>query len=110
MATRGSPVAWDSFYKTARWKRLRKLQLTQHPLCKFCLQRGIVTRANVVDHVTPHKGDWTDFITGELQSLCEPCHNSAKRQIELRGYSCDVGLDGYPIDPAHPFNRAGGSD
>ena len=110
MALRGGPVEYDKFYKTARWKRLRKLQLTQHPLCKFCLQRGIVTRANGVDHVVPHKGDWTDFITGELQSLCEPCHNSAKRQIELRGYRCDVGIDGYPIDPNHPFNRAGGSD
>src|SRR5262249_46342397 len=43
MATRGSPVAWDDFYKTARWQRLRKFQLLQHPLCKFCLQRGIVT-------------------------------------------------------------------
>jgi hypothetical protein len=61
----------------------------------------------VVDHVTPHKGDWTEFVTGDLQSLCEPCHNSAKRQIELRGYRCDVGVDGYPTDPNHPFNRAG---
>jgi hypothetical protein len=32
-----------------------------------------------------HKGDWTKFITGKLQSLCEACHNSAKRQIELHG-------------------------
>jgi hypothetical protein len=40
MATRGSPVAWEGFYKTARWRRLRKFQLMQHPLCKFCLQRG----------------------------------------------------------------------
>jgi hypothetical protein len=72
MATiRGNPVAWDDFYKTARWQRLRKFQLIQHPLCKFCLQRGIVTRANVVDHVTPHRGDWTDFVTGDLQLLCE---------------------------------------
>src|SRR5262249_7789879 len=78
--------------KTARWQQLRKFQLMQHPLCKFCLERGIVTRANVVDHVGPHKRDWTDFITGELQSLCEPCHNSAKRQVELRGYRCDVHL------------------
>jgi hypothetical protein len=50
----------------------------------------------------PYKGDWTDFVTGELQSLCEPCHRSAKRQIELRG----VGIDGFPTDPNHPFNRA----
>src|SRR5215471_20632213 len=40
-ALRGNPVAWQSFYTTARWRRLRKFQLMQHPLCKFCLQRGI---------------------------------------------------------------------
>ena len=46
-------IAWNDFY-TARWQRLRKLQLTQHPLCKFC---GIVTAENTVDHVVPHHGD-----------------------------------------------------
>ena len=85
---------------------LFRSQLERHPLCKFCLERGIVTAANVVDRVTPHRGDWNAFVLGELQSLCEPCHNSAKRQIELRGYRCDVGIDGYPIDPNHPLNRA----
>jgi hypothetical protein len=39
-----------------------------------------VTRANVVDHVTPHKGDWTDFITGDLQSLREPWQGEKKNQ------------------------------
>src|SRR5215813_13436138 len=44
MATvRGNPVAWENFYKTARWRRLRKLQLIQASRCKFCLERGIVT-------------------------------------------------------------------
>ena len=84
MATvRGRQSAWDSFYRTSRWQRLRGHQLRVHPLCKFCLKRGIVTAANVVDHVIPHRGDWTAFVTGELQSLCEPCHKSTKRQIEL---------------------------
>ena len=107
MATiRGNLTAWDNFYKTSRWQRLRRLQLQRHPLCKFCLERAIVTAANVVDHVTPHRGDWNAFVTGELQSLCEPCHKSTKREIELRGYRSDVGLDGYPTDPNHPFNRA----
>jgi 5-methylcytosine-specific restriction endonuclease McrA len=107
MATvRGSPVAWADFYKTSRWQRLRQLQLRQHPLCAFCLERGHVTAANVVDHVVPHHGDWTAFVTGQLQSLCEPCHKSAKRQIELHGYRTDIGLDGFPTDPNHPFNRA----
>jgi 5-methylcytosine-specific restriction endonuclease McrA len=58
--------------RRAAQTRRRKVQ---HPLCKFCLERGIVTAANVVDHVVPHKGDWTAFVTGKLQSLCEHCHN-----------------------------------
>jgi hypothetical protein len=33
------------------------------------LERGIVTAANVVDHVTPHKRDWNAFVTGELQPI-----------------------------------------
>ena len=58
-----------------------------------------MTAANVVDHVTPHRGDWTAFVTGQLQSLCEPCHKSVKRQIELRGYRNDIGIEGSPANP-----------
>src|SRR5260370_39994605 len=47
--------------------RLRRLQLKAEPLCKFCLVRGIVTVANTVDHVEPHRSDWTAFVTGKLQ-------------------------------------------
>jgi 5-methylcytosine-specific restriction endonuclease McrA len=98
---------WQHFYDTARWQRLRKFQLQEHPLCKFCLERGRVTSANVVDHVVPHRGDWTLFCAGELQSLCKECHDATKRQIELHGYRLDIGLDGLPLDKNHPFNRAG---
>ena len=56
---------------------------------------------------SPTPGRRDAFVIGELQSLCEPCHNSAKRQIEPRGYRTDSGLDGLPTDPNHPFNRAG---
>jgi 5-methylcytosine-specific restriction endonuclease McrA len=106
LAVTGRLVAWHRFYHTARWQRLRKHQLIAHPLCTYCLANGKVTPATVVDHVTPHRGDWTAFCTGKLQSLCEPCHKSTKRQVELRSYASDVGLDGLPIDPNHPFNRA----
>ena len=74
------------------------------PAVQVLSRAGIVTAANVVD-VTPHRGDWNAFVTGELQSLCEPCHKSTKRQIELWGYRNDIGIDGYPTDPNHPFNR-----
>jgi len=69
-------------------QRLRKLQLQRHPLCKFCLDRGIVTAAKVVDHVIPHRGNWNSFVTGELQSLCEPCHKSALSIGEWNSHFC----------------------
>jgi hypothetical protein len=45
-------------------------------------------------------------LSGPFQSLCKPCHDSAKRFVEERGYRPDVGLDGWPLDPNHPANRA----
>lgn len=86
--------------------RLRQLQLAHEPACRFCPERGIVTAESVVDHVEPHRGDWTKFVTGKLQSLCEQCHNSAQRQIELHGYRSNCDPDGLPTDPNHPFHRA----
>jgi 5-methylcytosine-specific restriction endonuclease McrA len=98
--------AWHHFYSTSYWLRRRQLQLTAHPLCKFCTDRGAVTRATVVDHVKPHRGDWNKFCLGELQSLCASCHDRCKRFIETRGHSIEVGDDGWPIDPNHPANRS----
>jgi hypothetical protein len=58
--------------------------------------------ATVVDHVIPHRGDHNAFMHGQLQSLCESCHNSSKQQLETSGFIRDIGLDGKPIDPRHP--------
>jgi len=100
----GRRVAWDWFYSTTAWKRLRKQQLLAHPLCAICLEsQGLPVPATVVDHVQPHGGDWTLFRLGKLQSLCKPCHDSAKRVLELHGYSTQIGLDGFPVDRQHPF-------
>ena len=71
----------------------------------MCASRGVVSVACIADHVVSHRGDWNEFVTGALQSLCEPCHNSAKRLLDLHGYRPDVGEDGWPLDPAHPANR-----
>jgi len=63
-------------YNTARWKRLRIQFLKEHPLCEECKRNGVVTAAEVVDHIIPHKGDkklfWDE---GNLQSLCKECHD-----------------------------------
>jgi 5-methylcytosine-specific restriction enzyme A len=93
----------DHLYSSARWRRMRKLQLQQHPLCKFCFEsRGEVTIATVVDHIDPHKGDINKFWLGELQSLCHRCHVSTKQFVELNGYCPHIGLDGWPVDKRHP--------
>ena len=96
---------WYQWYYTARWQKRRRAQRLREPLCAMCLKHGIVTPATIADHIEPHRGDWNKFITGPLQSLCEHCHNALKRREELHGFTCDVGDDGWPIDPRHPANR-----
>ena len=44
--------------------------------------------------------------SGSVLFNCKPCHDSAKRFVETRGYRPDGGLDGWPLDPNHPANRA----
>jgi 5-methylcytosine-specific restriction enzyme A len=105
MGGRGRRVAWDGWYNTTRWDRIRKHQLRAHPLCKYCLERGRITPAEICDHVEPHKGDINKFWLGPFQSLCRPCHDSTKKFVETRGYRPDIGLDGWPLDPNHPVNR-----
>jgi len=46
---RGQPTKWDKWYSTARWGWIRKHQLLAHPLCCYCLERGIVTPAESGD-------------------------------------------------------------
>ena len=61
-----------AFYHSAEWKKVRDLQLMQHPICQECERLGRVTPATVVDHIN-EGGDRLD--QRNLQSLCETCHN-----------------------------------
>jgi hypothetical protein len=47
------------------------------------------------------------FFFGELQSLCKLHHESAKKRDENRGDSTQIGADGWPVDPRHPFYSRG---
>ena len=64
---------WRGWYQLERWRRLRRAQLRREPLCALCLSRDVVAAATVADHVVHHQGDWTRFLTGQLQSLCAAC-------------------------------------
>ena len=56
----------DKWYSTARWARIRMHQLLEHPLCKYCLERAIVTPAIICDHVEPHHGDVQQILARPL--------------------------------------------
>jgi len=107
---------WNQWYGKQRWRDRARLQLRTQPLCVYCERIGLITPAQVADHVVPHKGDQMKFWFGELQSLCIEHHNRAKQQLEvngvitdmeLKGFQKGIGPDGFPIDEAHPFNRQG---
>ena len=94
------------FLQTRAWRdHLRPAQLTREPLCEKCQELGRVVAATQVDHIVVPNGDYrlqrdpTNF-----RSLCAECHG---RKTRGKTYSKEVGLDGLPIDPAHPFYAQG---
>ena len=86
---------------------LRARQLRSQPLCQRHLQRGLVVPADTVNHKVPHKGDRALFADpANLESVCAACHDSLIQAEEARGHAIGCGIDGRPIDPGHPWNRA----
>jgi 5-methylcytosine-specific restriction enzyme A len=79
------PNARDRGYG-ARWQKERRYYLREHPLCVLCEARGIIKPAKVVDHITPHKGDYELMWNQDnWQALCTACHN-AKTAREDGGF------------------------
>lgn len=93
-------------YNSTLWQSMRRDQLQQEPLCRYCTQQGDITPATVVDHIEPHRGDEAKaFDPDNLQSLCKPCHDvhaDAKDRGKVMA-GCDAA--GFPIDAAHPWNK-----
>jgi 5-methylcytosine-specific restriction protein A len=87
------PSAYARGY-TSKWKRESATYLLTFPWCAECQRQGKQTRANVVDHITPHRGDQPLFWNRHnWQPLCKQCHDSktaredggwGKRQAEVR--------------------------
>ena len=96
------PVDQRDWYGLGRWKTRASFQLQQHPLCKHCLDRGLVVEATIADHVKPARGDWNAFWLSALQTLCKRCNDSGKKYQEQRGFRSDIGEDGWPTDRNHP--------
>ncbi|RWP19248.1 MAG: HNH endonuclease [Mesorhizobium sp.] len=88
---------WRKLYGTARWQRIRTDQLSNQPLCQWCIEQEIVEPATEVHHVHQHKGDLELFWSGPFVSTCKPCHSS-RGQIEDHGKTViRFGADGWPL-------------
>jgi 5-methylcytosine-specific restriction endonuclease McrA len=96
--------AWRGFYATKTWKHERRAFLQSNPLCKRCQARGQIVAAAVVNHIQPHKGDWSLFSDpNNWEPLCAPCHDGPTQAAERRGHETGVDASGMPTDPRHPF-------
>ena len=67
-----------------RWRKARKRFLSIHPFCVRCLEEKKMTKATVVDHIVPHRGDrelfWDE---SNWQPLCKR-HHDRKTMTEDR--------------------------
>lgn len=68
----------------SRWQKARVRYLHSHPLCVECKKAGKLTKATVVDHVIPHRGDQQLFWDeSNWQPLCKH-HHDVKTMTEDR--------------------------
>ncbi len=73
------PSARKRGYDT-KWQKEAKAFLASHPRCRMC-----GAPSQVVDHITPHKGDRRAFWSrSNWQALCVPCHSGRKQREERR--------------------------
>ncbi|BBB65899.1 HNH endonuclease [Undibacterium sp. YM2] len=97
---------YKHLYNTKQWYRLRYHQLTKKPECEYCAKLNRITPATVADHKRPHRGNETLFYDPEnLQSLCKPCHDGAKQQLEKSGTLRGCDINGIPIDENHHWHH-----
>lgn len=101
------------------WQRYRKGYLQKHTLCVMHQKRGLLEQAKVVDHIVPHKlyeaiesGDAERIKAARKlfwdpdnhQALCEHCHDSHKKRLEMSGREVGCDVNGIPIDAKHHWN------
>lgn len=65
-----------------RWKKLRQLYLSSHPLCECCLEKGIIKPTEDIHHIksfmsvdNKEERERLAFDEDNLMSLCRECHN-----------------------------------
>ena len=89
-----------------RWRKLRRVFLSENPLCVMCEDEGRYIPAEEVDHIEKHDGDPLLFYDiSNLQGLCKFHHRSVKAEMERSGKVRGSRADGTPLDPKNPWHR-----
>lgn len=97
---------YSQLYTTTRWRKERLRYLRNNPICVLCKKTGRTTRATIVDHVEPHKGNMELFWDeSNWQPLCKQCHDSIAQVKDDTGFYHGVDIDGNPLDPNHPWRK-----
>jgi len=60
-----------------RWKKLRDLYISKHPLCENCLKFGRLIPADEVHHIIPVERGGAHN-EENLVSLCQSCHTRTR--------------------------------
>jgi 5-methylcytosine-specific restriction protein A len=100
-------VQMNRFYDLSVWKKARRIQLADEPLCRLCTAAGRTVRATDVDHIIPIALGGAELDPDNFRSLCRSCHSAVTaRQLNktdkpMKG--CND--EGQPIDPAHPWHQ-----
>ncbi len=73
---RGDRASAGSRGYNSKWRAARSRYLNAHPLCVRCKKENVLTKATVVDHIKPHRGNpilfWDEC---NWQPLCKSCHD-----------------------------------
>ncbi|MDX3929240.1 MAG: HNH endonuclease [Shinella sp.] len=85
---RDQSVSWRSWYKTARWQKLRQeILVRDHYTCQrtgvLCVGKYPAGDSPVVDHKVPHRGDEQLFWDrNNLHCVTKAYHDSEKQKQE----------------------------
>ncbi|MCI1143158.1 HNH endonuclease [Sphingomonas sp. WKB10] len=83
----------------------RKRRLAAEPICRLCIERGIIEPSTVPDHIKPLAQGGTDD-DSNIRCLCDRCHKAVTADQFGHGRRAGLGAcdaSGMPTDPAHPW-------
>ncbi|MCX7128073.1 HNH endonuclease signature motif containing protein [Aeromonas sp.] len=75
------------FYNSGAWRKLRDwfMSLLENLLCQRCLSMGIITPAEIADHVIEINDNWERRLDPtNLQALCWCCHNTKTAEQRIK--------------------------